>query len=187
MRWIPILLLSFLTAHAQFGIGNPFYVSAFLKPAAAGGGGSCSGTSWVTGQTLGTPSTGAFGVGARFTIGASPVTVTCLGRWVISGNSQTHVIRIRNNAGTDLGSVTVDCSGATPGEYVYAALSPPVVLAASTQYWIYSDEGAGDQWYFGGTTASVTAVATLTGSAYWDGANNAVTNGENYGPVSFKY
>lgn len=38
MRWLPVLLLSLLTARAQFGIGNPFYVSAFHKPAAVGGG-----------------------------------------------------------------------------------------------------------------------------------------------------
>lgn len=153
------------------------------------GGGACSGTSWITGQTIGT-ATSAFNleVGVLVAVGASPVTVTHLKRWVTSGNNQTHVLKIRSGAGTLLGSVTVDCNGATPGAFVCGELSSPIVLDASTSYYIYSVEtSGGDQWGYSGTTVTTTGVATVTAAGYYDGANNPDAAGQNYGPVGFNY
>ena len=40
--------------------------------------------------------------GLRFTVGPAPVTVTELGRWVLSGNSQDHTVKVVDMNGIDV-------------------------------------------------------------------------------------
>ena len=49
----------------------------------------------ITAQTPGAPRNNFDGsLGFRFTVGGAAITVTALGRWVVAGNAQTHVIRM---------------------------------------------------------------------------------------------
>lgn len=89
-------------------------------------------------------------VGYRFRVGDSALTVNKLGRWVISGNSQTHTVKLVDITGADVsgGSVTVATSGATAGAFAYTTLSSPVTLAANSYYFLLTQEtSGGDQWY----------------------------------------
>ena len=46
-------------------------------------------------------------VGMQFTVGSSPLTVTDMGRWMISGNSGTHVVTILDAANNTVVSATI--------------------------------------------------------------------------------
>lgn len=129
-------------------------------------------------------------VGFAFTPTRS-LTVSSLGRWVVSGNSQAHVVGIWNAGGTLLGSVTVNCSGATPGQYFYVTLGTPITLASGTQYYFGSAESSGgDQWYdaFAATSTSdltvdYAAYGIGTAPPFGDGVGGAYA----YVPVNFLY
>ena len=68
-------------------------------------------------------------VGSRLTVGAADLQVSSLGRWVVAGNTGTHVVKVVDAAtGTDLASVTVNTAGASAGSFRYASLASPVTL-----------------------------------------------------------
>src|ERR1700722_11085797 len=77
--------------------------------------------------------------------------VNQLARWVVSGNSGTHTVKLVDaSTGTDLpgGSVSVNTSGAKAGQYLYASLTAPLTLTSGHQYYLMSSETlGGDQWY----------------------------------------
>ena len=57
-------------------------------------------------------------LGMQFTVGASPLTVTGLGRIYLAGNSHSHVVKlVRASDGTDVlgGSVAIQLPGGTAG------------------------------------------------------------------------
>lgn len=122
----------------------------------------------------------------------SEVTVTHLGRWIISGNSQSHDIGIWNSGGTLQGSVTVNASGAPVG-YLYEPLGSPVVLPVASGYRIGSlEDDGGDQWYnvFSATSTAVgaiTAAAFVSGVTLLNPGSNAGGAGNVFVPVNFKY
>lgn len=133
------------------------------------------GTPFITGQTTGSPRNNFDGcVGFKFTVGGSSITVTDLGRWKISGNSQTHTVKIVATDGTVIVSASIDVSGGTDGTYVYASVSP-TVLSASTAYVLLSEEfNGGDQWYDNNCTIdSTTGVATTDGAHFQSGCAGA--------------
>lgn len=130
-------------------------------------------------------------VGMEITVTANPLVVASLGRFVIAGNAQPHTVQIIGvSTGNVVGSVTVNTSGQTAGQFSYATLAAPVTLAAGSTYYVVSQETAGgDQWY---DIISVTgrADATINGAAYF--TNNAwFINGAGanhaYVPVDFTY
>ena len=190
-------LLALLLPVLAFGKGiliNPGSVVA-----ASGGGGGSGDTSFITGQTVGTLRADfTASVGMQVTIAGTDVVVTQLGRWVISGNSQTHILRIYSDpfgTPTLLGSVTVNTSGATAGAYLYGTLSSPVTLTASTAYVIVSDEtNGGDQWSGSDASVTHTAVATVDQAVYRGGATGGSgtfgaggSTNNAFGPIAFKY
>jgi hypothetical protein len=130
-------------------------------------------------------------VGTQLTVGASSLTVTSVGRLCLAGNSATHAVKFANaSTGQDIpgGSAVVNMAGCTPGQFVYAALTTPIVLQPGASYDLGSMEvGGGDTWY---NTAGVTttADASITNSAYYNGywisMNTANTA---YVPVNFQY
>ena len=160
-----------------------------------------SNSPWITAQAIGTARNNAtLEVGIAFTVGGSNLTVKELGRWVLSGNSSTHVLNLCSGTvggtRTVLGTVTVNTSGAGAGAYLYGTLSSSVTLTASTTYFLFSAEtNGGDQWSddVGTTITTNTSVASPRAShsaAYWDGASITIaTDGPAhlYGPVNFKY
>jgi RHS repeat-associated protein len=150
----------------------------------------------VTAATPGSPLRNDFSgwVGMRFQVGSSPVVVTELGRWVVSGNSQTHTMKLVQANGTDLagGTTVVNTSGATAGQFVYASLAAPVTLSANTTYYVVSQEASGgDQWYnYPNGTMVFNSLASGTGAAW--AYNNSTTYyvgpnlPQSYVPVNFK-
>lgn len=158
-------------------------INSFLQPAAG------AGNPFILSSGHDFPRNDFTGyVGFRFTVGSSNITITDLGRWVLSGNSGSHTVRITDVSGTLIVSAIVNTSGASVG-FVYSSITP-TVLSAGTDYFIQSLETSGaDTWYddAGPTGAyTTTSDATLTNSSYSD---PPVTNTANrtYGPPNFKY
>ena len=149
--------------------------------------------SFVTSAALGTIRNNYSGwVGFGFQVGASPITVSAVGRYVVSGNSQTHTVKLVDaSTGADVpnGSATVVTSGAIPGAITYVPLSSPVVLTAGHSYYLLTQEtSGGDQWYDTNTALQTTGAATVTGSMYGTGTWLVGFPGNRtYGPVDFKY
>ena len=81
--------------------------------------------------------------------------------------------------------------GGTAGQFKYANLSSPVVLAAGATYYVASQETAsGDFWYNYDTTLTTTSVATELSTVYSSGGGVWIpdgTAGQTFGPVDFKY
>ncbi len=75
-------------------------------------------TTFVTGVSLTTLRNDADRwVGLKLTVGTKPLVVTQLGRWVVSGNNQSHAVRLVGWDGLTVpgASVTLNTSGATAG------------------------------------------------------------------------
>lgn len=128
--------------------------------------------------------------GFKFTVGSNAITVTHVGRWVISGNSGSHTVTIYNSSGTSMGSASVNTSGATAGKYAYAALGTPIALSASTSYYILSSEtNAGDQFYNYNTEVNAAPIdGTVDFAAYKSGTITDIGSaGNSYGPLNFRY
>lgn len=134
-------------------------------------------------------------VGMSFVVGPTPLTVRILGRWVLPGNTQTHIVKlVSGDSGIDIpgGSVTVNTATGTPGSYLYSQLASPIVLAANTTYYVVSQEtAAGDQWYDKDASATTTGDGTLLGAVFTAGGTTYTAApgsfGHLYGTVDFKY
>jgi hypothetical protein len=131
----------------------------------------------------------------RITVAADPITVTALGRFVVTGNSQSHQITIIDAATGNTvpgGSVTVNTAGATAGKFVYAALPSPIVLPANHGYYVLSAEtNGGDLWSDNNATVTTTAVAVLDDAAYEQTGSSVITGfadlNHPYVVVDFQY
>jgi hypothetical protein len=154
-----------------------------------------AGASFVSSVTLGTLRSDFTGwVGMNITVGAAPLQVRSLGRWVVAGNTNAHTVKIVNAiSGADVAgaSVSINTAGIAPGVFVYAAFPTTVTLAANNSYYILSQETQnGDQWYDSDTSAVTTADATLVGAVFGSGTTYSpvgLTGGHTYVPVDFKY
>ena len=134
-------------------------------------------------------------VGFQFQVGGAPLTVTELGRWVVSGNSATHTVKLFYSDGTAVpgGAVTVNTAFQTAGQFAYATLASPVTLDVNTTYAVMSYEVVGqDQWYdYWNTYPTLSGVASAA-AAVWsynppplNGASWG--EGQSYGPVNLRY
>src|SRR5204863_9809427 len=132
-------------------------------------------------------------VGMQFTVGASALNVSALGRIFITGNSGTHMVKlVQASTGTDVpgGSVSVSMVGGVAGQFRYVSLGSSVTLQANTPYYLVSQEASGgDQWYDAGAVSS-TAAGAVNSSIYsvngvsWNPAFAANTS---YVPANFQY
>ncbi|MBL9156454.1 MAG: fibronectin type III domain-containing protein [Verrucomicrobiales bacterium] len=155
-------------------------------------------SNFVTAQTLSTsPLRNNFNgwLGCKFTTGPSPVVVRELARWVLSGNTGTHTVRIvdaNTNATVPGASVAVNTAGAPVG-FTYAPLAVPVTLEANHAYYLVSQEvSGGDQWYEGNNTLTTyaTSVATVNQSVFSSNGTSfslSFSANNTYIPVSFRY
>lgn len=160
------------------------------KKAAGGGGGSdtpflssvAKGTSAVRNNFTGT-------VGFRFTTGATGLTITALGRYIFSATSNSHTVSIFNSSAALLTSGAAPAS-ASAGGFSWISITP-FSLAASTTYFCVSQEtsGDGDNWLQDDCTFSSTTAATVTGSAFSNGAGFSIDiNGvKAFVPPNFEY
>ena len=133
-------------------------------------------------------------VGMSITVGSSPLQVNSLGRFSLSGNSGTHVVKIVNTtavADVPGGSVKVNMAGSAPGTFVYGELASPLTLTPNTTYYLLSQENdAGDDWYDFDSKLQTTGIVALNGPAYgtalpfafWPGSP-----GTSLVPVDFTY
>lgn len=130
--------------------------------------------------------------GLKFTTGSTAKTVYELGRWIVSGNSGGHDIRlIRASDGVQVAAANVNASGATPGGFLYAKCAP-VTLAANTTYYLLSNESAGGDSY-GSAASTVTPVSgfTINGAATgtlggtWSFVDEGTVN-RSFGPLNLK-
>lgn len=132
-------------------------------------------------------------VGMKITVGAKSLNVAALGRWVLSGNSQTHTVKlVAVSSGLDLpgGSVTIATAGKPAGAFAYANLAAPVTLSAGQSYYLVSSETAGgDLWYDDSSVVTSTAAASVTASVYNPGSGYVPNQGAGhaYVPVDFTY
>ncbi len=129
--------------------------------------------------------------GDKSSIGRS-LGVSQLRRWVVSGNSDVHVVKLADAVtGIDLpgASVSVDTSGATAGQYLYGSLGGVAVLQPSHGYYLMSQEAnAGDQWYDQDTTLTAAGDLTIDHAAWYDTSYHSVGgSGASYVPPNFIY
>jgi hypothetical protein len=131
-------------------------------------------------------------VGMKFTVGATPLVITQLGRWTVAGNNGMHIVKLVQANGADMpgGSVTLNLAGATAGTYTFAALASPVTLLANTSYFLMTQESAGgDRWY-DFTPVTATSAGAVDAPAYQQSNGNYVTlspGASSYGPPNFLY
>ena len=106
--------------------------------------------------------------GAVIQVGSANLTVTALGRIMVSGNSQTHLVELVDASTNQvLGSVSLAMSGGVAGQFKYASLSSPVTLLAGHKYYLVSKEfSGGDQWYNEPTTVRTTSAASVIGGVW---------------------
>jgi len=149
---------------------------------------------FVTSESLGTLRNDFTGfVGMKVTVGASPIVVTHLGRWIVPLNNDPHVLKITDadTCGAVIGSsVVVNTNGFPINAFRYSVLEVPVILAANTSFYIWSQEvSGGDSWYDLDTGLTHTTAAVVNGPAFNDGTCNLQSSDtdHSYGPVSFKY
>ncbi|OPZ86471.1 MAG: putative major pilin subunit [bacterium ADurb.Bin429] len=134
-------------------------------------------------------------LGFSFTVGASPLTVTALGRLFITGNAGTHTLGIVKTSDSSVVtsvSITAGGAGAVNNQHQWVTLPAPVTLAASTGYTMLTQEtSGGDQW-FEVSAISLTSAASSPASRYAGnfpavgGLNQNGTN-NSYAHPSFKY
>lgn len=160
-----------------------------IAPPASGG----VGIPFITAVTIvGTRNNFDGGVGFRFTVGASAMIVTDLGRQRFSGNANSHTVQIwRNSDLVLMASASVDMSTGTVGEFNYTAITP-VTLAAGVTYNVASVEvNGGDTWGDDNMTGiSSEPDGTITHSIFQVGVGafqNNAAGVRSYVPPNFKF
>jgi hypothetical protein len=134
----------------------------------------------------------------QITVGASTVTVTDLGRYVQTGNKQSHALSvIRASDGAQVAAATVNLATAARDSagFAYAPLATPVTLDAAGTYYIVSAENGGGDTFEGSSTFPTLAhssVASIQGGVYrsgsaWVATGTGAGANQGYVPVSFKY
>ncbi len=132
-------------------------------------------------------------VGMQVRVGAEDLRVSSVGRWVVSGNRDSHTVKLVEAAtGADVagGSATVATAGAPAGAFSYAALPAPVTLRANTTYYLVSlEREGGDQWHNFDTRVVTASWASVPGYVYsWSGSATAWNRGgsanQGFGPLS---
>ena len=130
-------------------------------------------------------------VGFSFTVGQKDIKVSKLGRFIVSGNNQIHVLKIiKATDKSTVAQVSLNTQSQTAGQFAYQALDNPAILNANHTYYIVSQEtDGGDKWYdFDNTLLSGNALALVNNAVYWTGSSYATTGivGSSYGPLDFK-
>jgi len=171
---------------------NRSYLDA-IKSVTTSSGGSGSGISLITGQTLGSLRSDFTGkVGFKFTTPSGGMTITSLGRYKVNGNSGSHLLSLyKDSDKTLVASCSVNTSilSADSLGFQYCALTSSVTLPGNTAYDLVSDETTGgDQWYDDDSSITV-GTGTANQSAYLYGSTWGTHNSgaKSYGPVNLKY
>ena len=130
-----------------------------------------------------------FPVGMKFTVGASDLMLTHIGRWIVSGNSGTHDVKLWDGAGSLQGSVNIDTSAGTPDTFSYLPIGP-ITLSNGQDYFMMSyEDNGGDQWLSADSSISVSGDATIIGAYFFEPpfSSEGASGTACYVPVNFKY
>lgn len=123
-------------------------------------------------------------VGVRVLI-STTITVSELGRYCLAANTATHLVGLWSDAGSLLGSCTIDAAPPTSDGYVFGAITPAVLTPG---YYRIGSQESSDYWHdsAGGYTsaAEITIDSSIYGATYPDTISET---GRIYGPVNFKY
>lgn len=131
-------------------------------------------------------------IGMVYQPGAGGLTVTQLGRYFVTGNTQSHTLGVHLDSNHNLvgSTCSVNTSTATIiNGFQYCALPNPIALSASTKYDVVSSELSGtgnDLWYYFPTTSvSVRYGSVQEGVYHYTGGSWGVSGGigNSYGPV----
>jgi O-glycosyl hydrolase len=132
--------------------------------------------------------------GLQFTTGASPVTVTALGRAFLPGDTQPHTVSLyQAGTGALAASAQVRTGAAAdpdPLGFTYQDLATQVTLAADTTYVLVSSEtSGGDPLFDADTVVHLAPGITDDGAAWRSGSSGSFTvyasdADQGYGPVS---
>lgn len=176
---LSILFFLSLQSQAQIIRANPFYTPFASAPASTD-------TAFVTTTPAGDTRTDDIPfVGYRITVGSMPLTITALGRYVISGNDQSHEIKIVDGSNTTIVTATINCSGLSVG-WNYVSITP-TTLSASTIYYVFTQENTTDSWFNARAISYNSVVTALYSAYYYGGSLYYDTNGWGYGFPNFKY
>ena len=130
-------------------------------------------------------------LGAGLTIGSQNVTVSALGRYVLTGNTGSHLLRLvlaSDHSDVANGSVTLNTSGKTANVFAYATLGTPVVLLANTTYYLISRETSGGDTWLDESNYTTSAFIAQTGGQYYNGTSWTNNNsGGQYVGVDLKF
>jgi hypothetical protein len=131
-------------------------------------------------------------VGIRFTFNTGGAKVTRLCRWVVSGNSAAHTVKLRDETtSTDVVSGSVNTTGATAGQFACASVTQTAITSGDTFNLWSQESSGGDQWYNdGSTTFTISSDATSLNSSYSTDGSSTNTNagsGHAFGPPNMKY
>ena len=149
----------------------------------------------VASGELGTTGAGGF-LGFWFeNTSGEPIVITQLGRWQRAGNNQVHSLRVyavttHLGAATLLGSVSVNCAGATVGAWLVGTLSSPITIGRGVKFVVGSEEFTGGDTYGnnGGTSFVTSGIGnTWSASVYSDVAYKGTDSNRGFGPVNFWY
>jgi hypothetical protein len=120
------------------------------------------------------------------------VYITHIGRWVVSGNNQSHNLYITDTSGQSLGAVTLNTSGLDSGMFHYVQLGSEITVNNNGVVAILSSEREGfDMWWeFGGSLTLAIGKAgkscyTFESSPPFSLADFVAT--EWWGPPTFRY
>lgn len=144
--------------------------------------------SWFTGGPFGGARNNYDGfVGCRFTTNSN-IKVSQIGRWVITGNTGIHNVKIRTLAGSILANTQINSSGLSSG-FCYG--NTDVQLPSGQSYYLYSNENNNaDFWYDQFTFGVISGAASCDFPAFSSDESvwNLGTNtGMGYVPVNFIY
>jgi RHS repeat-associated protein len=133
-------------------------------------------------------------VGCQLKAGATPLIISQLGRYVLTGNSGSHVLKLVRSDGTDIpgASTTINLSGLAVGQFGYAPLTNPVILEANSVVYLVSQEfSGGDTWFDSNAMVFAAGAATVLGAVSAPVGSRSFTliggTNQTYGPVDVKF
>ncbi|MHB1484853.1 MAG: discoidin domain-containing protein [Saccharofermentanales bacterium] len=132
--------------------------------------------------------------GMKITVGATPITVSSVGRKYCADNTGyavTYIIRASDNVTIASNYTFINATAYLDSLGIsQRSLNSPVTLAANTAYYIVALEtNGGNKWYSNDTSITPAAGFTVNGSAEGSGTTWTIGGTANrcYGPMSFEF
>lgn len=127
-------------------------------------------------------------VGFRIDVPNAGIWVTHLARYVISGNTGAHTVKIVNSSNVTQTSISIATSGKAEG-FWYEPITPYLLPGNATYYLLSQEFSGGDQWYDEAIIVPAGVVSYYGRAFDLGGGLNFSGTQENisYVPVNLKY